>query len=523
MCYTYREMGKKAKFFLSLLVVFLLIFAYYRSEWEKATRQFSLAYTYLTSLFYEEPNTKDLVFNAIRGMLEGLDPHSRFLDPDTLATMREEQAGKFYGLGIQITMINGKITVVAVLKGTPAHRLGFMPGDIITHVDGKSIEGLTTEQVVRLLRGPKGTKVRVTIQREGYDKPLEFVVTRAEIPLNSVRYSFMYNRDVGYVAIYNFGQTTPKEIEKAVRQLISQGMKVLVLDLRGNPGGSLSAAVEVADLFIKKPQLIVYTKGKTKDSTVFYFANKDGYFEDLPLIILINHTSASASEVVSGAIQDHDRGILIGNTTWGKGLVQTLFALSKDSALALTTAKYYTPSGRCIQRDYSDWEAYFWAKPKNNHEGPIYKTDKGREVYGGGGIEPDYKVPPQYLKELAARMRSKGLFFRWARKFAKGQTPLARKLLPQLKDKDIFHLKITDEFLKDYLNFVRKNSDLKFTEKDLKESKKDILFEIHYELANALKGLDTGMRVLLKYDAYFKKALELKKEAIKMAKDYAGR
>ncbi len=514
---------KRWQKFLIILLSLFLIFAYFRSQWERALREFSLAYNYFVSLYYEEPDYQELIFNSIRGMLEGLDPHSRLLDPDTLKTMREEQAGKFYGLGIQITMINGKITIVAVLKGTPAHKLGLMPGDIITHVDGKPIEGLTTDQVVRLLRGPKNTKVRVTIQREGYDKPLEFEITRAEIPLNSVRYSFMYDREVGYISVYNFGQTTPGEVERAVRKLLNKGMKVLVLDLRGNPGGSLTAAVEVADLFLKKPQLIVYTKGKTKDSVVFYFANKDGYFEDLPLIILINHYSASASEVVSGAIQDHDRGLLVGNTTWGKGLVQTLFALSRDSALALTTAKYYTPSGRCIQRDYSDWEAYLWSKPSEKHNGPVYKTDSGREVYGNGGIDPDYRVKPQYLKELAARMRSKGLFFRWARRFASGKTPLAKRMLSKIKSTDPFYLEISDELVQDFLRFAKEEGKFKFTEKQLQESLQDIKFEIHYELTNAIWGLDKGMRVLLKYDEYFQKALQLKDKAIEMARAYSAK
>lgn len=464
------------------------------------------AYAYLTQFSYEKPS-ENLLYGAVEGMTAGLDPHSRFLDPVTLRTLREDQGGKFYGLGISITSINGKITVMQVLKGTPAEKAGLLVGDSIVKVDGKSILGYTATEAVKVLRGPRGTKVKIEVEREGYAKPLEFIIERAEIPLNSVRYYFIYEKDIGYIALNSFAIKSDEEIRTALKKLKKQGMKYLILDLRGNGGGSLRSAVEICDEFLFPPQIIVITKGRTPESYAEYKAKKKGQFEDLPVAVLVNHYSASASEIVAGALQDHKRAIIIGTKTFGKGLVQTLYPLSEDTALALTTAKYYTPSGKCIQKPFSNWILYFWGI-----NSPDYDNTPG-------GIIPDVKVKPQLLKELAARMRGKGLFFRWANSFAKGKRKVSMDYLSPIKSGKPEDIVINREIMKDFLDFSRKNG-VKYTDKELKESEADIKFELKYELVNILWGLEEGVKVVLCNDNTFQKAIEERPLAEKLVKKY---
>lgn len=467
------------------------------------------AYAYLTQFSYEKPS-ENLLYGAVEGMTAGLDPHSRFLDPVTLRTLREDQGGKFYGLGISITSINGKITVMQVLKGTPAEKAGLLVGDAIVKVDGKSILGYTATEAVKVLRGPKGTKVKIEVEREGYARPLEFIIERAEIPLNSVRYSFMYKKDVGYIALNSFAIKSDEEIRTALNKLKKQGMRYLILDLRGNGGGALRSAVEICDEFLFPPQIIVTTKGRTPESYAEYRAKKKGQFEYLPVAVLVNHYSASASEIVAGALQDHKRAVIVGTKTFGKGLVQTLYPLSEDTALALTTAKYYTPSGKCIQKPFSNWILYFWGI-----NSPDYDNTPG-------GIIPDVKVKPQLLKELAARMRGKGLFFRWANLFARGKREVSMKYLPLVKSGGPENIVVDRAIMEDFLKFSRKNG-IKYTAKELKESEADIKFELKYEMANIIWGLEEGVKVILRNDNTFKKAIEIRALAERLAREYVAR
>ncbi len=473
-------------------------------------RRLLKAYAYIKTFSYEKVEGKELLFAAVKGMTRGLDPHSRFLDPLTLRTLREDQGGKFYGLGISITSVNGKITVVQVLRGTPAEKAGLLVGDAIIEADGKSLIGYTPSEAVKVLRGPKGSTVRILVEREGYSKPIEFTIRRAEIPLNTVRASFIYSGDVGYITLTSFGLKSPQEMREAIGKLKSQGMKFLVLDLRGNGGGALSSAVEISDLFLKKPDIIVSIKGRGGEHLRTFRAQKDGQFEDLPLAVLVNRYSASASEILAGALQDNRRAIIVGGKTFGKGLVQTLLALPFDSALALTTAKYYTPSGRCIQKPFGSWILYFWG---------INSPDYDKMP---GGIVPDIKVRPELLKELAARMRGKGLFFRWASLFAKGRRPSARANLPGISSRGPLNIEVSQDMLRDFLGYCKKNG-LSWSEKELKEAEKDIVFELKYELATVLWGPEAATKVLLQVDRVFQKALQARGQAEEMTRAYIAR
>jgi carboxyl-terminal processing protease len=299
----------------------------------------------------EEHEASDLIYDGIGGMLEVLDPHSNYLDPRSFQRMRTRQEGSFFGVGIIISRRDGKVTVIAPMAGTPAASKGLRTGDVITAVEGQSTEEITLDEVVDLVRGPEGTTVRLTIRRPGMDEAFDVDITRARIPQNSVRFAFMMGGDIGYIRLSEFSNTSVREVDEAIRELTEQGMTRLVFDLRTNPGGPLDAAVGISDTFLHKGQLIVSTRGRTRESNSTLSAPGKGERFEGPLIVLVNEGSASASEIVAGAVQDHDRGLVVGEVTWGKGLVQTVFSV-RDTGLALTTARYYTPSGRSIQSDY---------------------------------------------------------------------------------------------------------------------------------------------------------------------------
>ena len=365
-----------------------------------------------------------IVYASIHGMLSRLDPHTTFLEPEDYAAMREKQQGSFFGLGIQIQKRMGRITVIAPMEGTPAYKLGIRAGDIITHIEGEEIkEDASTDDVVRKLRGPKGTPVTITIRRPGLDEPINMTITRAEIPTLSVPYAFMMDSETGYIFLRDFTHTSSRELIVAIEKLEKQGMKRLLLDIRGNPGGVLDQAVDVADVFLPKGAKVVYTRGRTTSSAQEYYAPGEGTHFDKPLIVLVNRGSASASEIVAGAIQDHDRGLIVGQRTWGKGLVQSVYTLPYGAGLALTTARYYTPSGRWIQRDYSDLLAYVNPEDADNAKpddaprkaGEVFYTDAGRPVYAAGGITPDVMAKNDARdSKLLAQILARGLTFSFA-------------------------------------------------------------------------------------------------------------
>jgi carboxyl-terminal processing protease len=374
-----------------------------------------------------------LVYASIRGMLNRLDPHTNFLDPDEFSSMEEKQRGSFYGLGISIQKRQGRITVISPIEGTPAWKMGIRAGDVITHINGEAIDDWTSDEVVRHLKGPKGTKVSITIRRAGLSEPIQMTITRAEIPTNSVRYAFLIGPDVGYIHLAEFTHTSDHELLGAIENLEKQGMKKLLLDLRGNPGGVLDQAVDIADIFLAKKEKVVYTRGRTPSSAQDFYAPGNGPHFGGPLVLLVNRGSASASEIVAGAIQDHDRGLIVGTTTWGKGLVQSVYPLPYGAGLALTTAKYYTPSGRWIQRDYSNFYDYINPEdegPENREadkkQGKVFYTDAGRTVYAAGGITPDEVVKYEKSSKFLQRLQAHGVFFNFAIDYLARHRDLAR-------------------------------------------------------------------------------------------------
>ncbi len=362
---------------------------------------------------------RDLVFASVGGMLRTLDPHTNFLPPDAYSGMREKQQTSFYGLGILVGLRDGQLTVISPLEGSPAARQGIQAGDIISSIEGEQTSNLSLDDAVQKLKGPKGTLVKISIVRKGLDKPLALSVPRAEIPQTTVRSSYMLDHETGYVLLSEFARGSGREVADAIEKLKGQGMKRLVFDLRNNGGGLLDQAIDIVDQFVPAGSLIVETRGRTRDSVQEYRA--DGKYTPLnmPVVVLVNEGTASAAEIVSGALQDHDMAIVAGAPSWGKGLVQTVYNLSYGSGLALTTAKYYTPSGRLIQRDYSSYFDYYThagagpPKPGAAHV-QIYQTDLGRKVYGGGGITPDVDVAEDKMPTFEQFLFARNVFFDFA-------------------------------------------------------------------------------------------------------------
>ncbi len=468
--------------------------------------------------YADELPADKLVYSSIQGMLTTLDPHTNFLEPEEYGAMQEKQRGSFYGLGIIISKRNGKVTVITPIEGSPAERLGIRAGDVIDRVEGQSIDDLPVDAVVKKLKGPKGTKVRITIVRPGLGEPLQMTVTRAEIPTNSVSYAFMVEPEVGYIRLKDFTHTSAPEVAEALTRLEKQGMKRLVFDLRGNPGGLLDQAIAVSDFFVTKGQKVVLTRGRNVSSEQVFTAPGKSTRPRIPLIVLVNKGSASASEIVAGAIQDHDRGLIVGQTSWGKGLVQSVYTLTDNAGLALTTAKYYTPSGRCIQRDYHEVLEYLSpgdedAEDADTSAGPdhreTFKTDSGRTVYGGGGITPDVLVKVEPLSRYLATLYARGIFFEFAVDYRAKHPDVGRDF------------KVTDEVKDAFFQFV--DSRPAILDKKARasyEAEKDrslVDRAIREEMLNALAGREAGYRVGLEGDVQLKRALALFPDAERLA------
>lgn len=386
---------------------------------------FEQAYLYVANNTVDEDMTK-LTEYAIRGLFSTLDPHSVYIEPEDSERVQEEFAGKFQGIGVQFNIIQDSITVVTAISGGPSDQLGIRSGDRIVAIDDSSAIGFTNEDVVARLRGEKGSKVNVTIVRPGLSSPLEFTIERDDIPLYTVDTSYMLDDRTGYIKINRFAATTHQEFMEASKELKAQGMDRLVLDLRGNPGGYLGQAIAIAEEFFPKGTSLVSTKSKHSRFDGDYFSRKDGEFKDKPVILLVDEGAASASEIVSGALQDHDRGLIVGKRTFGKGLVQQQYELIDNSNVRVTISRYYTPSGRLIQKPFveggGEEYAYEIYRRENAMNDAIefedhvpdslkYKTDAGRTVYGGGGIVPDYIIPDDttrsgYVINFAIRKRA---------------------------------------------------------------------------------------------------------------------
>jgi carboxyl-terminal processing protease len=384
---------------------------------------------YVQDAYVDTISTSTLLDGVIDGMMGKLDPHSSYMPPSAADDFTERLRGEFAGVGITFTMVNGKITVIEVLEGGPAEKAGVRTRDRIVAIDGDDAKNLSQDEIKNHLRGNAGTKVTVTIERPGSAAPMKPVITRDMVEMNSVSHSYMLSNTIGYVALTRFSQKSRADVAQALDKLSRQGMRMLVFDLRSNSGGILESAVGVANLFLREGR-IVYTRGRRGADNRDWNADGKALYPDLPIVVMVNHGSASATEIVAGALQDHDRALIVGQTSFGKGLVMEPFPLVGDGgstlgSLVLSVAHYYTPSGRLIQRPYTgSREEYINegfddvdpnAADSSKAGKPVFKTDLGRDVYGGGGITPDIMIPPAArLNELEQAIRSTNLCFEFA-------------------------------------------------------------------------------------------------------------
>jgi carboxyl-terminal processing protease len=491
----------------------------------------------LTEKYYvEDVDTGKLVDAAINGALGELDPHSVYIPPSQLSKVTEEFQGSFEGIGIEYQVLNDTLLVVAPIAGGPSEILGIQGGDRIIRINDSSAIGITQDGVQKKLRGPKGTKVRVSILRAGYPGILEFEITRDKIPIYTVDVSFMVDDETGYISINRFAATTHDEFMAALDNLKAAGMKRLILDLRSNPGGYLEQAYKMVDEFMPKGRKIVYTKGRRPEFDDEYISTGGGHFKNIGLIILVNNSSASASEIVAGAVQDWDRGLIIGETTFGKGLVQRQFDLRDGSALRLTTARYYTPSGRLIQRPYGHdkleyaREAYERKESEGeniNHKEERdstlvkYKTMGGRTVYGGGGITPDYIVKADRLTEFTVQLRSHNVFLQFADRYVDRHGSELRKRFAKDPRKFATQFAMSEDMLNELLGIAKAQK----IEVNREQYTKDLQYIKELArayIARSLWGNEGFSRVMLGEDVQFKKAMQLFPEADRIFNDISS-
>lgn len=491
---------------------------------------FSEALDVIQQNYAEDVGSDKLVYSAIKGMLRGLDPHSSFFEPKDYSKLREEQHAKYYGLGIRIRPLfrdRGRVVIVEPPQvNSPAERRGLRAGDVIIRVEGESVDDWTQDEVVNHLRGPRGTTVNITIERPGIQDPLQFKVEREEIPLITVPYAFEVKPGIGYIKIDRFSESTAKELREKINKLKTNDLSGLVLDLRDNPGGLLNQAIDVADFFVPRGQLIVSTKGRMTGSARRYTAPSLDKIR-VPLVVLINRHSASASEIVAGALQDHDRALIVGETSFGKGLVQSVYTLDNGTGMALTTAKYYTPSGRLIQRDYSGstLEYYYLSggDVPEEKDREVRETDSKRKVYGGGGITPDVVIAARELNRFEALLTSKDVFFEYARRLTSGQVPGMTSLQLPVKKEEVSTLspknagtppefEITNAILDDFREYLR-GRQIDFTNEDIQKNIEFIKRRIKQEVYTSTFGLQEGYRVAIQGDNQVLKALEVMPEA----------
>ena len=489
-----------------------------QDEVSQQYRVFTAALAAIDREYVDEVPSDRLVYGGVEGMLKTLDPHSSFFDPRQYAQMRERQEGRYYGLGIQIQPIDGDITVMSIFEGSPAFKKGLRRGDIIARIEGKDDSGKTTmldakgmssEDAVKRLKGPKGTSVNISIKRRGYDQLIDLQVMRDEVSIVSVRGVFMIDNETGYLKLGEFTETSNHEVGAGLELLMSKGMKRLVLDLRDNPGGALDQAIAISNRFLPRGDMIVYTRGRVPNSDQDYRATEQSDYTHLPIVVLVNRNSASASEIVSGALQDHDRALVVGETTFGKALVQSVYRIAENAGLALTTGRYYTPSGRLIQRPwdgaFDEYLTYTLRDQKGEraHSSADLKyTDAGRKVYSGGGIEPDKfmagPVEGFAPTKFGRQVWGSSQFQRFADGYmAEGDT----RLIAANKNKKRIAkgFTVTDEMLQDFRALLVAQK-LTIDEEAFKTDLNFIKAMIHYEIDLALFGVEEARRNLIIQD-----------------------
>lgn len=466
-----------------------------------------------------------LVYSAISGMLQTLDPHSSFMDPRTYAQMRERQEGRYYGLGITIVVVGGDITVLSLFEGSPAYQKGLRRGDIIAKIAGEDTKGWTSDQAVRKLRGPKGTFIEISLKRSGYDDLITLPVMRDEIHIPTIPAYFMVDSQTGYVRLQDFAENTNDEFGRALKDLSAKGMRRLVLDLRGNPGGPLDQAIKVSNRFLPKGDLIVYTRGRVPNADQNYHATEQSDYLSIPVITLVNRNSASASEIVAGALQDHDRALVVGETTFGKALVQSVYRVSQGAGVAVTTARYYTPSGRLIQRpwdgSFDEYLTYTLREqdPNKAHKADDLKfTDAGRKVYSGGGVEPDNRFdgpvegfnPTRFGRMVYNRQLPDSFSQRFSRR---GDSRIA----PNGKNGRVLSpdFVVDDEMLAEFKDHLRKQK-VKIDEAAWEKDKEFLRAMIRFEIDVDLFSVAEARKSLSKIDPQLQHALGLFPEAEKL-------
>ncbi len=520
-----KNIWKQLPIFLLVLVIGVYLGTRFSNSLSKERRQlnkFEKIFSYTEDYYVDSVKGKKLVEDAIRGMFGELDPHTVYIPPEEEKISEEEFRGNFEGIGVEFQIINDTITVISPITGGPSENIGIISGDRIVKIDGANCIGWKNEQVMKRLRGAKGIAVDLTILRPSSKSLINFHVVRDRINLFSVDAFLLYDNETGYINLTRFSETTTDEMITALKDLTSKGMKRLVLDLRNDPGGYLTQAAKVADLFIAGNKMIVYTKGRIKNFDEEFRASKTYPYEKIPLIVLVNRGTASASEIVSGAIQDWDRGLIVGETTFGKGLVQRAFELSDGSAVRITIARYYTPSGREIQRSYKDKKKYFEEimgrqepqganvdhKTEKDSIKPKYKTASGRIVYGGGGITPDYFVENQKVSNYSVELRKNNAYYRFVRKMMDKNGSQIKSQYQNDLQKFVKGFRIGEEQMQSFIKFAR-SLKVKFDSKGYFADKEEIRARLKAFVARDIFKNNGWYLTLLQYDSQFQKAISL--------------
>lgn len=504
---------------------------------EKISTDYKEALDTIDANYVREVDHEKISESSIQAMLWTLDPHSSFFTRDEFRKLYEDQSSRFFGIGVSILQHRDGVYVQSVIPGTPAEKVGLKYGDRFVEVEGKSAKEWTSQELSKNVRGERGTKVNVKIERVGNEKPLDFEITRDGVPLPSIRNYFMLKDDIGYIGLTGgFQETTADELDEALTNLKKRGMKQVVLDLRGNPGGLLPQAVEVVSRFVPRGQVVVSVKGRSRYAKTEELRTISGKTEEMPLVVLINGGSASASEIVAGAVQDYGRGMIVGSDSFGKGLVQRVFPLPSGTGLTLTMARYYTPFGRSLQRDYSKGSIYEYythqdaeeeaEKPTPDAEpkpkGDPVQTANGRVLYGGRGIEPDVKEKPLTFNQLRFRLNEAAFFF--SRQVVAGKVVGLEGLKVDRQKNDYFlqanDLEINDKIIEAFREFVAKDKQFALSAETLNANIDYIKTRIREELATANYSSEAGAQVLLEVDPQVLKAIETLPEAKKLAENF---
>ena len=480
------------------------------------------------------PDREKLADSSIQSMLWTLDPHSAFFTRDEFRKLYEEQSSQFYGIGVSILQHRDGVYIQSIIPGTPADKAGLRYGDRFVEVDGKDSKEWSSAEVSKNVRGERGTKVKVKVERAGVAGPMDFEITRGGVPLPSIRNYFMLPNGVGYVGLVGgFQETTASELNDAMADLEKQGMKTLIIDLRNNPGGLLQQSVEVMGRFIKDGKTVVSVKGRTRDYQSRELRTSGSNVSRIPVTVMINGGSASASEIVAGAMQDYGRGLVVGSDSFGKGLVQRVFQLPYGTGLTLTTARYYTPFGRSLQRDYSSGSIYDYyshqddesldgGSPQPKPVGSPVTTPDGRTLYGGRGIEPDVKVAAAQFNTLRFRINDAVFFF--ARQLVAGKVAGFENYRIDRQDHALLlqpnEFLINDKLFEAFRAFAVADRLNGLSAENINSQSEYARLRLRVELATAKHSNEAGVQALLEADPQVLKAIETMPESIKMAEKY---